>query len=44
VNGKPIIKGKALMKHSLHGKIAASVYLKMFISGNGRCHTTVVQK
>jgi len=31
--------GKALRKHSLHGKIAAAVLLKLFISGNGRCHT-----
>jgi len=34
-------KGKALRKHSLHGKTAASVLLKLFISGNERCHTTV---
>ena len=33
------MKGKALRKHSLHGKIAASVLLKLFISGNKRCHT-----
>ena len=25
--------GKDLTKHSLHGKIAASVFLKLFISG-----------
>jgi len=31
---------KARMKHSLHGKTAASVILKLFISGNERCHTT----
>ena len=35
-----LIKGKALRKHSLHGKIAAVVLLKLFISGNERCHTT----
>jgi len=35
-----LIKRKALMKHSLHGKIAASVLLKQFISGNERYHTT----
>jgi len=34
------MKGKALRKHSLHGKTAASVLLKLFISGNERCHTT----
>jgi len=33
------MKGKALGKHSLHGKTAASVLLKLFISGNERCHT-----
>ena len=33
-------KVKALRKHSLHGKIAASVLLKLFISGIERCHTT----
>jgi len=27
-------KGKALRKHSLHEKTAASVLLKLFISGN----------
>ena len=35
-----LIKEKALMKHSLHRKIAVSVLLKLFISGNERCHTT----
>jgi len=33
------MKGKALRKLSLHGKIATSVLLKLFISGNERCHT-----
>ena len=28
------------MKHSLHGKLAASVLLKLSISGNDGCHTT----
>jgi len=28
------MKGKALRKHSLQGKTAASVLLKLFISGN----------
>jgi len=28
-----LMKGKALRKHSLHGKTAASVLLKLFISG-----------
>ena len=28
------------MKHSLYGKIAASVLLRLFVSGNERCHTT----
>jgi len=31
---------KALRKHSLNGKIAASVLLKLFVSGNKRCLTT----
>ena len=35
-----LIKGKALRKHSLHEKTAASVLLKLFISGNELCHTT----
>jgi len=34
------MKGNALRKQSLYGKIAASVLLKMFISGNERCHST----
>ena len=34
------MKREALGKHSLQGKIAASVLLKLFISGNERCHTT----
>jgi len=34
------MKGKALGKHSLHGKIEASVLLKLFISGNEICHST----
>jgi len=29
-----MMKEKALGKHSLHGKIAASVLLKLFIPGN----------
>ena len=37
------MKGKALRKHSLHEKTAASVILKLFISGNELCHTTVVK-
>ena len=35
-----LMKGKALRKHSLHEKTAASVLLKLFISGNEWCHTT----
>ena len=35
-----LIKRKALRKHSLHEKTAASVLLKLFISSNERCHTT----
>jgi len=31
---KKLMKGKALRKHSLHEKTAASVLLKLFISGN----------
>jgi len=34
------MKLKALRKHSRQRKIAASVLLKLFISGNERCHTT----
>jgi len=34
------MKGKALSKLSLQGKTSASVLLKLFISGNERCHTT----
>jgi len=29
-----LMKGKALRKHNLHEKTAASVLLKLFISGN----------
>ena len=35
-----LMKGKALRKHSLHEKTAASVLLKLFISGIEWCHTT----
>jgi len=35
-----LMKGKALWKNSLHEKTAASVLLKLFISGNEWCHTT----
>jgi len=35
-----LMKGKAFRKHSLHEKTAASVLLKLFISGNELCHTT----
>ena len=38
--GFKLMKGKTLRKHSLHEKTAASVLLKLFISGNERCHTT----
>ena len=31
---------EALRKHGLNEKTAASVLLKLFISGNERCHTT----
>jgi len=34
------MKGKALRKHSLHGRKAASVLLKLFISGTERCYIT----
>jgi len=37
-----LMKGKAVRKHSLNGKIAASILLKLFISGNEKCHTTDV--
>jgi len=33
-------KGKSFRNHSLHGKIAASVLLKLFINGNDRCTKT----
>ena len=33
-------KGKALRKQGLNEKTAASVLLKLFISGYERCHTT----
>ena len=33
-----LTKGKTLGKHSLCGKTAASVLLKLFSSGNDRCH------
>jgi len=32
--------GKALRKLGVYGKTAASVLLKLFSSGNERCHTT----
>jgi len=35
-----LMKGKALRKHSLHEKTAASVLLKLFISSYEWCHTT----
>ena len=35
-----LMKGKALRKHSLHEKTAASVLLKLFISSNEWFHTT----
>ena len=34
LNDNKLMKGKALRKHSLHEKTAASVLLKLFISGN----------
>ena len=34
------MKGKALRKHNLLLNTAASVLLKLFNSGNERCHTT----
>jgi len=34
INHTKLMKGKALRKHSLHEKTAASVLLKLFISGN----------
>jgi len=34
-----LTKEKALRKHSLHVKTAASVLLKLLISGNERCYT-----
>jgi len=40
VSNNKLMKGKALRKHSLHEKTAASVLLKLFISRNEWCHTT----
>jgi len=34
------MKGKAPRKYSPHGKTAASLLLKLFISGYEICHTT----
>jgi len=34
------MKGKTLGQQGQHEKKAASVLLKLFISGNERCHTT----
>jgi len=34
---------EALRKQSLNEKTAASVLLKLFISGNERCHTTKIE-
>ena len=39
-NAIKLMKGKALRKHSLHEKTAASVLLKLFISSNEWCRTT----
>ena len=38
------MKGKALRKHNLHGKITCSVLLKHFISGDERYHNVNPQK
>jgi len=35
-----LMKEKALRKQSLHEETAASVLLKLFISGNERCNIT----
>jgi len=35
-----LMEGKAIGKQGLHEKIATSVLLKLFISGNERCRTT----
>ena len=35
-----LMKGKALMKHSLHEETATSVLMQLFTSGNERCRTT----
>ena len=42
LSNKQLIKENATRKHSPHDKIAASVLLKPFISGNERYHTTDV--
>ena len=39
---KKLMKGKALRKHSLHEKTAASVLLKLFISGNEWCQSELL--
>jgi len=41
---KKLMKGNALRKYSLHEKTAASDLLKLFISSNDWCHTTVAPK
>ena len=40
IRGRKLMKGKNPRKHSLHRKSTASVLLKLFNSGNERCHTT----
>jgi len=32
-------KENALRKHSMHGKVAASVLIKLFINGNEKCYS-----
>jgi len=39
-----LMKGKALRKHSLHEKTAASVLLKLFISGKEICTQHYLKK
>jgi len=40
MNNKKTEEREALRKQGLNEKTAASVLLKLFISGNERCHTT----
>ena len=40
INNFQLRNEKAPWKHSLHGKITASILLKQLVSGNERCHNS----